>query len=87
MKMRLASLLAASASLLGAAQAMAQAQPPGPKISQLLSQGYTLRAASSNGQQQFLYFQGADSAGRKTIYACQLQFGPNGAFQGCLELP
>jgi hypothetical protein len=59
----------------------------GLTITQLLNQGYVIRAASSNGVQQFLYFQGVDQAGRKKAYACQLQFGSNGGFQGCLALP
>lgn len=53
----------------------------------LLSRGYTLTTASSNGQSQFLYFQGADQSGAKRIFACQLTFGATGGFQGCLQLP
>ena len=87
--MKTLSLLLGLTFLLGAsAVARAQTQAPAsPTISALLTQGYELKAASSNGQAQFIYLQGADASGRKKIYACQLQFGSNGGFQGCLALP
>jgi hypothetical protein len=78
--------LALGAWLAGMSAAAAQT-PSSPTIAQLLTQGYVLRAASSNGATQFLYFQGVDQSGHKKIYACQLQFGSNGGFQGCLVLP
>ena len=80
--------LAASLVLVAAASsARAQSASTGLTVSQLLAQGYQLVTASSNGAQQFLYFSGADKTGRKQIYACQIQFGSNGGFQGCLVLP
>lgn len=58
-----------------------------PDITTLLNTGYTIAAASSDGASQFVYLQGADATGRKKAYACQLQFGSNGGFRGCLALP
>ena len=82
-----ASLFLVVASSFASSAARAQSPPSGPTISALLSSGYDLKAASSNGLTQYLYFEGADAAGRKKIYACQLQFGSSGGFQGCLALP
>jgi hypothetical protein len=87
MKSRLSTLafgiLGASISVGGAC---AQATT-GPTPSQLMAEGYNVVAASSNGQIQYIYLQGADKAGTKKIYACQLLFSTTGGFQGCLTLP
>ncbi len=53
----------------------------------LVAQGYRIVAASSDGTSQFLYLQGEDANKQKKAYACQIQFGANGGFRGCLVLP
>ena len=85
MKARAFALAAASVWMCSAAHA--QSQPVSPTIEGLMNQGYEIKAASANGLTQFLYLQGVDGSGRKKAYACQLQFGSNGGFQGCLALP
>ncbi|HUZ66046.1 MAG TPA: hypothetical protein VMU56_00130 [Beijerinckiaceae bacterium] len=90
LRVLLASAAFLTATLLAQAPAMAQTPPPPrlqPNITTLLNSGYTIAAASSSGLSQFIYLQGADTAGRKKAYACQLQFGPGGGFRGCLVLP
>jgi hypothetical protein len=87
----LRSLLAASATLVVAAAAMpAQAQTAAPinvTVNSLINDGYVIVAASSDGTSQFLYLTGTDQNQRKKAYACQIQFGSNGGFRGCLVLP
>jgi hypothetical protein len=83
----LSALLWAAALVGVTAPAHAQGVSTGMTISQLLTQGFQLVTASSNGAQQFLYFSGVDKTGRKQIYACQVEFGTKGGFQGCLVLP
>ena len=70
-----------------AAQAQSLKSTSQPDVTALLNSGYTIVAASSDGQSQFLYFAGTDASGKKKAYACQLQFGPGGGFHGCIVLP
>lgn len=59
----------------------------GASVQGLVAQGYRIVAASSDGTSQFLYLQGEDANKQKKAYACQIQFGTNGGFRGCLVLP
>ena len=64
-----------------------QSAAGGASVQGLVAQGYRIVAASSDGTSQFLYLQGEDGNKQKKAYACQIQFGTNGGFRGCLVLP
>ena len=90
------SLIATALVLAGAGSSLAQnvngntagsSAAGGATVQGLVAQGYRIVAASSDGTSQFLYLQGEDANKQKKAYACQIQFGTNGGFRGCLVLP
>ncbi len=77
-----------AAIMVGSVPALAQqSASPGVTVTSLINNGYSIVGASTDGSSQFLYLLGTDSNKRKVAYACQIQFGNNGGFRGCLVLP